>query len=186
MKIFTPMEIAGMGSKAVREAYAGLRSVANKRIGRMNAQGLGPSKGIQTFEKTRGMNEAEVRTALADVSRWLREPTHTVRGYKRRRSDLLDKYHEMGLNYINESNFEDFIKYMNELLEEYGAKVFDSGDAADVYNNAQRIGVPTETVKKNFIYFAEHLEEMDRMRPVRSAKGATMGAIKNKIRNLKG
>jgi hypothetical protein len=109
-----------------------------------------------------------------------------VRGYKRNRDALLDTFHQQGLDYVNENNFEDFIQYMDELREEYGSKVFDSGDAADVYNNAQRIGIPTETVKKNFNYFAEHLEEMDRMRPVRSAKGATMGAIKNKIRNLKG
>ncbi|MBQ1571895.1 MAG: hypothetical protein IIZ78_12265 [Clostridiales bacterium] len=186
MKIFTPAEIAGMGEKAVREAYAGLRSVANKRIGRMAAQGLGPKKGMQTFAKTRGMNETEVRTALADVSRWIREPSHTVRGYKRNRDSLLDTFHQQGMDYVDENNFEDFIQYMDELREEYGSKVFDSGDAADVYNNAQRIGIPTETVKKNFNYFAEHLDEMDRMRPVRSAKGATMSAIKNKIRNLEG
>ena len=182
MKIFTPLDIKGMADSAVREAYASLRGVAQKRVGRMAAQGLG--RDLPSFPTTRGLTNEEARQQLAEVSRWIRQPAHTVRGYKRQRADMLDTFHEKGYDWVDENNFEDFIQYMEELREEYGSKAFDSGDAADVYNNAQRIGIPTETVKKNFDYFASHLEELDRMRPVRSDKGATMGAIRDKIRKL--
>lgn len=182
MKIFTPLDIKGMADSAVREAYAALRGVAQKRVGRMAAQGLG--RDLPTFPTTRGLSNEEARQQLAEVSRWIRDPRHTVKGYKRQRAYNLDRFHEKGYDWINESNYEDFIKYMEELREEYGSKVFDSGDAVDVYNNAQRIGIPTDTIKKNFNYFAQHLEDLDRMRPVRSEKGATMGAIRDKIRKL--
>ena len=182
MKIFTPLDIKGMADSAVREAYASLRGVAQKRVGRMAAQGLG--RDLPTFPTTRGLSNEEARQQLAEVSRWIRDPRHTVKGYKRQRAYNLERFHEKGYDWIDESNYEDFIRYMEELREEYGSKVFDSGDAVDVYNNAQRIGIPTDTIKKNFNYFAQHLEDLDRMRPVRSEKGATMGAIRDKIRKL--
>ena len=182
MKIFTPLDIKGMADRAVREAYTSLRGVAQKRVGRMAAQGLG--RDLPSFPTTRGLTNEEARQQLAEVSRWIRDPRHTVKGYKRQRAYNLERFHEKGYDWIDESNYEDFIRYMEELREEYGSKAFDSGDAVDVYNNAQRIGIPTETVKKNFDYFASHLEEMDRMRPVRSERGAAMGAIRDKIRKL--
>ena len=73
---------------------------------------------------------------------------------------------------------------MDDLREQYSDKIFDSSTAADVFNQTQRIGVKPETVKKNFDYFVEHLDELDRMKPVRSEKGATMRAVKDKIRKL--
>ena len=182
MKIFTPLDIKGMADSAVREAYASLRGVAQKRVGRMAAQGLG--RNLPSFPTTRGLTNEEARQQLAEISRWIRDPRHTVKGYKRQRAYNLERFHEKDYNWVNENNYEDFIQYMEELREEYGSKTFDSGDAADVYNNAQRIGIPTETIKKNYDYFASHLEQLDDMKPVRSERGATMRAIKDKIRKL--
>lgn len=182
MKIFTPIDIAKMPANEVKEAFRHLKSVANKRIGRMQAQGLG--RPMQKFGSMRGMSEEQMRQGLAEVSRWIREPSHTVRGYKSRRSEMLDAFHEKGYDFVNEENYEDFIDYMEELREEYGSKVFDSSAAADVFGQTQRIGIDPDTVKKNFDYFADHLDELDRMKPVRTEKGATMPAIRRKIKRL--
>lgn len=183
MKIYTPNQIDAMSGQAVKEAFQHLKSVANKRIGRMQAQGLG-RPGMKKFGSMRGMSEEQMRQGLAEVSRWIREPSHTVGGYKSQRAAMLDAFHEKGFDFVNEENYEDFIDFMEDLREEYGAKVFDSGAAADVFSNTQRIGIPPETVKKNFDYFANHMDELDRMKPIRSAKGGTMRAIKDKIRKL--
>ena len=182
MKIFTPIDIDKMPANEVKEAFQHLKSVANKRIGRMQAQGLG--RPMQKFRSVRGMSEEQMRQGLAEVSRWIREPSHTVRGYKSRRSEMLDAFHEKGYDFVNEENYEDFIDYMEELREEYGSKVFDSSAAADVFGQTQRIGIDPDTVKKNFDYFADHLDELDRMKPVRTDKGATMPAIRRKIKRL--
>lgn len=182
MKIFTPIDIAKMPANEVKEAFQHLKSVANKRIGRMQAQGLG--RPMQRFGSMRGMSEEQMRQGLAEVSRWIREPSHTVRGYKSRRSEMLDAFHEKGYDFVNEENYEDFIDYMEELREEYGSKVFDSSAAADVFGQTQRIGIDPDAVKKNFDYFADHLDELDRMKPVRTEKGATMPAIRRKIKRL--
>lgn len=183
MKIYTPNQIDAMSGQAVKEAFQHLKSVANKRIGRMQAQGLGRSD-MRKFGSMRGMSEEQMRQGLADVSRWIRDPAHTVKGYKTKRSEFLDAMHEKGFDFVNEENYEDFVDFMEDLREEYGSKVFDSGAAADVFSNTQRIGISPEIVKKNFDYFAEHMDELDRMKPIRSEKGGTMRAIKDKIRKL--
>ena len=100
MKIFTPIDIAKMPANEVKEAFQHLKSVANKRIGRMQAQGLG--RPMQKFGSMRGMSEEQMRQGLAEVSRWIREPSHTVRGYKSRRSEMLDAFHEKGYDFVNE------------------------------------------------------------------------------------
>ena len=182
MKIFLPNEIASMSSDAVRAAYSHLRGLANARIGRMSARGLG--KATAPFKTLRGMSDQEAAQGLAEVSRWMRDPRHTVRGYIKQRAFQLESFHEKGYDFVNEENYEDFVTYMEELREEYGSKVFDSAAAADVYGQGQRIGIPTETLKNNFDYFVEHLDQLDDMRPVRSERGATMRAIKDKVRKL--
>lgn len=184
MKIFTPIDIAGMPAKAVRQAYSSMREALNRRLTNMEARGLGTS-GAERFPTLRGMTDMEARQALAEASRWARDPRHTVRGETRYVREQIETFHEHGYDFVNKSNYYDFVNYMEELREEYGSKVFDSGDAADVYSEAQRIGIPTETVKKNFDYFADNMKQLKRMKPVRSASGATMGAIKDKIRKLK-
>lgn len=183
MKIYTPDAISSMTGEAVKEALQHLKGVANKRIGRMLAQGLG-KRGMKKFGSMRGMTEEQMRQELADVSLWLREPTHTIKGYKKQRAFTMEALREKGYDFVTEENYEDFISYMDDLRDQYSAKVFDSSAAVDVFNQTQRIGIKPETVKKNFEYFVEHLDELDRMKPVRSDRGATMRAVKDKIRKL--
>jgi len=183
MKVFTPYDIKSMGDSAVREAYASLRAVANKRIERRTAAGV-PTR-HDKFKPTRSMSTEEVRTELAEVSRWIRDPRHTLKGERRWIGDVIDNMHKKGLNFINHDNIYDFLDFMDDMRAEYGSKVFSSsGDEADVYQNAERIGIPRATIVKEFDYFRDHLEELDRMEPVRSEKGATMRALKDKIRKL--
>ena len=41
INIYTPIKIAGMTNREIRQAYSRLRSIANKRIERSREQGLG-------------------------------------------------------------------------------------------------------------------------------------------------
>lgn len=182
-ELFFPFQIAKMGAKAVQSAYAKMRKAANQRLTRMERAGLG-TYGDYRFPKVRDLSEQEMRSQLAEASRYMRDPRHTIPCERRFIQDELQKLHEMGYDYIDESNFYDFTAYMEELREEYGNKAFDSGDAADVFNNSQKIGIDPKVVKENFNYFAEHLAELERMKPARTQKGATLPEIKRKIRRL--
>ena len=183
-ELYFPFQIRDMDKAAVRQAYIKLRKAANQRLTRMERAGLG-RKGAWRFPKVKDLSEKEMRKELAEASRYMRDPRHTIPGERRfMQSELQKLREEYGYDWINESNFYDFVDFMDDLREQYGNKAFDSGDAADVFNNSQKIGIDPEIVKENFDYFAEHLSELERMKPARSAGGATLPAIKRKIKRL--
>lgn len=183
-ELYFPFQIREMSAKAVKSAYVKMRKAANQRLTRMERAGLG-TMGSYRFPKVRNLSEDQMRKELAEASRYMRDPRHTVPGERRfMQSELQKLREEYGYDWINESNFYDFVNFMEDLREQYGSKAFDSGDAADVFNNSQKIGIDPEVVKQNFDYFAEHLSELERMKPARSAGGATLPAIKRKIKRL--
>lgn len=184
-ELYFPFQIRDMDKGDVRHAYAKIRKAANQRLTRMERAGLG-TKGSWRFPKVKDLSEKEMREALAEASRYMRDPRHTVPGERKFMQDELRKLREdYGYDWINENNFYEFVDFMDDLREQYGNKAFDSGDAADVFNNSQKIGIDPKVVKENFDYFAEHLSELERMKPARSEKGATLPEIKRKIRRLK-
>lgn len=182
-KIYLPAQIRDMTPQAVRAAYTQQRAMANKRIARLENAGLGT--GTQgAFPTLRGMTDREARAALADVSRWNRDIRHTVRGERSFIKREIESFKNMGYDFIDQSNFYAFTEYMDDLRDKYGSKAFDSGDAVDVFNNAQKIGIDPEVLKNNFEYFVEHQEPLERMRPARSAWGASFEGMKDKIRKI--
>lgn len=183
-ELYFPFQIREMSAKAVRSAYVKMRKAANQRLTRMERAGLG-TKGSYRFPKVRDLSEDQMRKELADASRYMRDPRHTVPVERKFMRDELQRLHKKyGFNWINESNFYDFVDFMDDLREQYGNKAFDSGDAADVFNNSQKIGIDPEVVKEKFNYFAEHLVALKRMRPARTQKGATLPEVERKIRRL--
>lgn len=183
-ELYFPFQIREMSAKDVKSAYVKMRKAANQRLTRMERAGLG-TMGSYRFPKVKNLSEDQMRKELAEASRYMRDPRHTIPGERRfMQSELQKLREEYGYDWINESNFYDFVNFMEDLREQYGSKAFDSGDAADVFNNSQKIGIDPEVVKQNFDYFAEHLSELERMKPARSAGGATLPAIKRKIKRL--
>lgn len=183
-KLYFPFQIRDMSAGDIRSAYVKMRKAANQRLTRMEKAGLG-TKGAWRFPKVKDLSEKQMAEQLADASLYMRDVRHTVPGERKFMQDELRKLHkEYGFNWINESNFYAFTDFMEDLREQYGNKAFDSGDAADVFNNSQKIGMAPDVVKENFDYFAEHLAELKRMRPARSAAGATLQAVERKISRL--
>ena len=184
-QIFFPFQIRDMSPKAVRAAYSQLRAIANKRMARLEQQQLSREPG-KRFPGIRSLDEEGVRTQLAEVSRYVRDETHTLRGAKVRRAETIAALRARGITNIDESNYIEYTKFMDAVVDEYGAKAYDSGDANDVFSAAQRIGIPTDLLKENIDYFFNNQKALARMKPVRSAQGATLQALSRKISRLGG
>lgn len=183
MKLYTPKQLEKIkdNERLVRQEYAALRKVAQKRFKRLQAAGL-TNKTSFKFPQTRYMEQDEVEYMLLEVSRYLKDPDTTIRGAKETRDRVLDYFSQYPQ--INESNYLDFLDFMNEMRGAYIGTVFDSGDAADVYNETKRIGIPRETVIEHFDVYRDHLNELQQMRPVRSVRGADHSSIMKKIKRL--
>lgn len=185
INIFSPMKIAGMTNREIRKAYSRLRSIANKRIQRSQAQGLGRRENlfptIAEIEKN-PTSMFDVGTQLASVSRFVSDPRTTVTGEKKFISAFQELMESKGYGGLlnTPKDVYKFIDFMEDMRNRYSAKVFDSGDALDVYAEAERLNIPIEKVKKNFDFFAEHLDELEKVKP--SKNGAVFS--QRRIRNL--
>ena len=162
--IYMPAEIRGMTNKELRSTYSRLRSVANKRIERLERANLDIQE-RNKFPKMNGLTNAQIERELADVSRYLRDPLTKVGPARRHIQATLEELQERGYDFIDQTNFKDFVRFMEHVRSQVSAKVYDSGDAVDAYNQAQRLGVPSKILQRNFNYFMENADKMEQLSP---------------------
>ena len=170
MKTYFPYQIERMSNRDIRKAYSDLRKTANKRLANLEKNNLG-GYGAFRFAKLEQIHADDVGQELAELSRFMRDPRHTVRGARAHRDNILDTLHEKpGFEDINESNFRAWTEYMDHLREKYGNKLFDSGDATDVFMEAERLDLPANIIKNHYNLFKNNLEEIRRIDKIENAK----------------
>lgn len=170
MKTYFPYQIERMSNRDIRKAYSDLRKTANKRLANLEKNNLG-GYGAFRFAKLEQIHADDVGQELAELSRFMRDPRHTVRGARSHRDNILDTLHEKpGFEDINESNFRAWTEYMDHLREKYGNKLFDSGDATDVFMEAERLDLPATIIKNHYNLFKNNLEEIRGIDKIENAK----------------
>lgn len=175
-KLFTPYQLASMTDAAIRKEYSKLRSIANKRLGRLQAQGLGKTARsgykFPTIKDIESSSRATVASELADVSRFLRDPRTTVTGEK----SFLENFKEM----MSEKGYADLVEtpddvykvldFMEEIREQNNNKVLPSGDALDALQQAQRLKIPMDRFKENIDLFVQHLDDLENVQPTKGGR----------------
>lgn len=170
-KLFSPSQIGKMSDAAINAAYSNLRSIANKRLQRMQAQGIGirARTGFRfpTIKDIEQSSKWNVSSMLADVSMWLRSDRTTIKGEKKAVAQFREVMGRMG--------YEDLVKdldgvynlmdYLDEIREKYGDKVYASGDAIDVYKQSQKLKIPDEVFRNNYEVFLENRREFLAIKP---------------------
>lgn len=160
-----------MTSGAIRKAYSALRKIANKRLANLEKNELG-GFGSFRYGKLEQIHPDEVAQELAEVSRFLRDPRHTVRGAREFESQVIDTLHEKGgvFEDINAGNFRKWADFMDTLRDKYGNKLFDSGDATDVFSEAERLNLPDSIIKNHYRMFVENLETLRNIDSIENAR----------------
>lgn len=164
-KLFSPYQIHKMASGAINKAYSELRSIANKRLQRMEAQGLGvrAREGFRfpTIKQLQESSKDTVSAALADVSRWLSQPQSTIRGERKKIAEFRESMADMGYSDLTTTLDDTYrlMQYLEDLREQYSNDLYDSGDALDVYQHAQDLGISPEVFEKNMNLFYENHRE---------------------------
>lgn len=179
-----PRDVRKLSNKELRSYYSRARAAANKRIKRLEKVGLRSDTARGAFPKIKGLSTGELERELADVSRFLRSERTTVTGERAFISNEITSLRKQGYDFVNQSNIYDFIKFMDEKREEVGSRYFDSGDAADVFNQGQRLNVPTDVLSKHFDYFLENMDKMENVQPIKTDRAITFSDIKRKMNRL--
>lgn len=186
-QLYTPRMIEKILSKPggeaqLRKAYSELRKIANKRLQRLEEQDLG-TWGSKRFPK---LNEAkDVPKLLADVSRYIRDPRHTVRGEKKFIEDELKLLHKRGYHFINRDNIYDFFKYMDDMRDEYKNARYDSGPYVDIFDEAQRLRLPGRVLQKHFEDFVEQWDQIQKLKTTKGKRNITWSKLNQRLSNLK-
>lgn len=187
-KLYTPYQIEKMSDAAINKAYSQLRSIANKRLQRMQAQDIGKRarEGFRfpTIKEVQESSKWSMESQLADVSRFLRSERTTVSGEKKFLNEFVEQMQEKGYGDLVKS-YDDIyntIEFMDQMREQYSDKVFDSGDALDAYQHAQALGIPKEKIKDNIELFISHVDEFTNIQPNRNGKPIGQKRLNNLIK----
>ena len=190
-KLYSPWQISRMTDAEINKAYSTLRSVANKRLERMQAQNIGMTARtgyrFPTIAQVNESSRATVASELADVSQFLRSERTTVTGEKRFLADFVESMESKGYGELvqNIDDIYNTIEFMDQMREEYSSKIFDSGDTLDVLQQAQRLKIPPEKLKQNFDFFRSHLTEMEQLKPSKGGREFSQRRINNLIKKWK-
>lgn len=187
-KLYSPYQLSKMSDSEIRKAYSELRSIANKRLSRLQEQNLNVTARtgyrFPTIAKIEESSRATVASELADVSKFLRDERTTVRGEKKFLSDFQEMMIDKGYSDLVETPDEIYktIQFLEELRELHKDKILPSGDALDALQEAERLNIPRDKLYANIEIFVAHLDELQNVKPSKGGIEFSSRRINNLIR----
>lgn len=168
---YTPYGIGALTEKQLRDEFTRMRDAAQKRVKRLQSSEFASTEVAKQFSAgfkklgnltTRAPKGAspEDRQAAAAVTRreiereFMRMATFlrsagqaSVSGLKQRRAENIAVMQEHGYN-VTTKNYSRFVKFMEEGRRRYGRKVFDSSQAADMFEAKERAKLSSKQLDK--------------------------------------
>lgn len=189
-KLYTPWQISKMSDTEIRREYSKLRSIANKRLARMQAQDLNikARKGYRfpTISQVIESSKSTIASELADVSSWLRDERSTIRGEK----NFLSFFQEL----MNEKGYGDFVdtpekiyetlEFFDDVREQYKDQLKGS-DILDVLEEGERLNIPREKILENIDIFIANLEKLKDVKPTKGGRTFSSSRINSLINKWK-
>lgn len=193
-------------SSTARKEYSRLRSIARKRIDRLQKSGLwstdkANNARMALLTPTAYVAESDLALGIADLSDFLYQKPTTVTGAReaikrkenavRKAAQTLRENWDIG---IRDEDMKAFGDYMDWMRERAIDEVFDSGDAAEEFDElrkeANKIeGVDTSSILKDFKYWMDHKDQLkdaqsipaEYFRRARGEYGQTSRQLKNAL-----
>lgn len=122
---------------SIRHTYSEMRSIANKRLGRLGKSEFRESAAYQQhrggFQKLADIPKADLAKAFHDVQKFLAAKTSTVSGQRKRRDKIIEAWQAQGLD-INKKNFNTVMDIMHRLRNQ--KQVYGSDAAVELADAA--------------------------------------------------
>lgn len=179
-KLFTPYQMEKMSESQIRKEYSKLRSIANKRLSRLEKQGIGMKARtgykFPSIKEIESSSKSTIASELADVSRWLWDERSSVTGEKRYLKDFTEMMSDKGYGDLVQTPEQIYqtIQFLEDIRESHQDKLLPSGDALDALQQAQRLKIPYEKLLDNIDVFVQHLDDLENVQPTKG--GRTFGS----------
>lgn len=178
---YTPYGIANLTDKQLRDEYTRMRDAAQKRVKRLISSEFAGSQAARQYgrgfaklgtltvrpPKTAGAEEREIarqatrkniEAEFMRMSVFLRSPEVSVAGLRERRAHNIKLLREHGYA-VNNRNYMKYVKFLEAMRRRYGAKIFDSDQAADLFSAAERAHLTPEQLENMVVRYQEGGEE---------------------------
>ena len=190
--VYTPYKMESMSEKQIRAEYSKMRSIANKRLQRLESAGIGKRAltgyKFPTISQIESSSKSTIASELASVSRWLADYRSTVTGEKQFISEFREMMQEKGygelvdtpedvykvvdlLDDLREKHKNDLLRYRSGLTDQ---------DIFEALQQAQRLKIPVDALKKNIELFVANMDALEKVQPTKG--GRTFGS--NRINAL--
>ena len=176
-----------MTDAAIRKEYSKLRSIANKRLARLQAQGLNMTARtgyrFPTIKSVEESSKSTVASELADVSKFLKDEYHsTLKGEKRFINDFQEIMKEKGFSDLVETADEVYqvLDFLDDVREIYKDKLLPS-DVLQALQEAERLDIPKDMLYENIEMFVSHLDELKNVKPSKGGAAFSSRRMNNLI-----
>lgn len=192
--IYTPYKMESMTEAQIRAEYSKLRSVANKRLQRLDSAGIGmralSGYRFPTIAQIESSSKDTVASELANVSIWLGDYRSTITGERQFISEFREMMQSKGYGSLVET-LDDVYKvvgllddlrekYKNDLLR-YRSGLTDK-DIFDALQQAQRLNMPIEALKQNIELFVANMDALEKVQPTKGGRTFSSSRVNALVR----
>lgn len=149
-----------------RREYQRLRRVAEKRLARLAASEFADS---EAYRRNAGKftplsqvsSNRELGAQLYQVRNFLDARRSSVTGQRAIIKEQIETLHEHGYTFVNKSNLKAFGEFMEAARAAAGGRLYASDRVAEMYDAAERKGIPPEQLMENFDFWRKHVETLN-------------------------
>lgn len=178
---------AGIPKGEIRKEYTRLRDILNKRIKRIQEstfanQGIA-GKFPGGLPKLADIAPEDLPYMLQQAATALTSKSGSLKGLQQRKQSAIESFRERGYTQINESNFREFVDFLEEAKERGLGKVYGSDYIVNMYENSQAIGISPDEIMKDFNWWAANIEkaEQAQIRLENRGKDVTAESLREEI-----
>lgn len=180
-KLYTPYQLSKMTDTSIRREYSRLRSIANKRLDRLAKAGLNPialsGYKYPTIAQIESSSRSTIASELADVSKWLRQDTSTVRGEREHVASFQNYMSEQGVGDIVDTpeKMYEFLSFLDDIRDEHKETQLPPSDVlvletADLLTEGERLNIPREMLLDNYDLFRANLDQLENIKPTKGGR----------------
>lgn len=113
-----------------------------------------------------------ISSQIVEDYRFLNSPTSTLTGFRKQLSQSIRHFNEtVEGRPFTKKNIWDYYDFLEDLRERYKNQVLPSSDeVVDIYTEAVRLNIDRKDLVKNMDFWAEHYDDMTKLKVIRSDK----------------
>lgn len=187
-KLYTPYQMSKMSERDLRHAYSELRSIANKRLQRMQSHNIGirarSGYRFPTIAEIEQSSRFTVASQLADVSTWLRDERTTVKGERRFLESFSRAMDEKGFSSLVDTpdKIYETLQFLDEIRDTHKEVQLPPSDILDVLSEAERLNIPINMLRDNIELFVAHMDELESVKPTKGGRSFSKQRLNALIR----